>query len=115
MMWPTTIASTKALTVASVVAIERRVVQLGKRRLRHDAKQQRRQRNVEQEEIHPAKARFRQPLCLAAGETDEDQAEIGKRKVEDIGHRQNVFSSVISGAWRRKSPPCVKVNSSYCP
>src|SRR3954447_16191566 len=94
---------------------EWRVVQFGKWCLRHDAKQQRRQRNVQQEEVHPGEARFRQPSGLAAGKADENQAKIGKREVEDIDHLENVFSSVISGAWRRTWLPHVKVNSSCCP
>src|SRR5439155_25459059 len=87
----------------------------GKRCLGHDAEQQRRQRNVQQEESSSRRGPIPEAPGLAAGKADEDQAEIGKREVEDIDHLENVFSSVISGVWRRTWPPHVKVNSSYCP
>ena len=48
---------------------EWRVVQFRERRFRHDPEQQRRQRHVEQEEIHPGEAGFRQSLGVRLGVT----------------------------------------------
>jgi heat shock protein HspQ len=85
---------------------EWRVVQLGERRFRHDDEQQRRQRDIEQEEIHPGEAGFRQAPGLAAGKADEDQAEIRHCKIENVDHFQGIFSPV------RYSGQEDKVNSS---
>ena len=64
---------------------------------KRDAEQERRQRDIQQEEIHPGETGFRQPFGLAAGKTDEDQAEIGQRQIEYISHAGSVFSSMFSG------------------
>lgn len=78
---------------------EWRVIEFRERRLGHDAEQQRRQRDVEQEEVHPGEAGFRQPLGFAAGEANEDQAEIyGSYKIEDVYHGEGLL-----GAPRRAS------------
>jgi 2-polyprenyl-6-methoxyphenol hydroxylase-like FAD-dependent oxidoreductase len=50
----------------------------------------------EQEEVHPGETGFGQPFGFAAGKTNEDQAEIGNWKIEDIGHAGSVFSSTFS-------------------
>jgi hypothetical protein len=92
-----------------------RVVEFRKRRLRHDAEQQGRQRNVEQEEVHPGQACFRQVFGFSAGKADEDQPEIRQRQIEDIHHGQNVFFFVArleSGARRVSSG---RVKSAVCP
>ncbi len=113
---PASMARTKADMVPSVVAIRNGGLFSSENgRFGHDAEQQRRQRNIEQEEIHPGEAGFRQPLGLAAGKTDEDQAEIGNRKVKNIGHAGKVFSSAFSGRWRRIRQPDLRVNSTFCP
>jgi hypothetical protein len=83
-----------------------RVVEFRKRRFRHDAEQERRQRCVEQEEIHPGEAGFRQSFGLAAGEADEDQAEIWQCEIEDIDHETRLPGSVFRrvAAWNRSKP-----------
>jgi hypothetical protein len=70
-----------------------RVVQLRERGFRHDPEQQRRERRVEQEKIHPGQAGVGQALGLAAGKADEDQAEIGYGEINDIDHFGVIFSS----------------------
>ena len=72
---------------------EWRVIEFRERRLGHDAEQQRRQRYVEQEEVHPGEAGFRQPLGFTAGEANEDQAEIRQRKIEDVYHGKGLFGA----------------------
>lgn len=71
------------------------VVELRKRCFRHDDEQQGRQRHVEQEEVHPSEAGFRQLLRLAAGEADENQAEIRHRKIENIDHFKERFGRLL--------------------
>jgi hypothetical protein len=74
-----------------------------------------RQRNIEQEEIHPGEAGFRQPLVLPQAKPMKDQAEIGNRKVKNTGHAGRVFSSAFSGGWRRIRQPDLRANSTICP
>ena len=52
---------------------------------------------------------------LAAGKPDEDQAELGNRKVKNIGHAGKVFSSAFSGGWRLIRQPDLRANSTFCP
>jgi hypothetical protein len=53
------------------------------------------QRNIEQEEVHPRQTLFRQTLGLAAGEADEDQAEIRQCEIEDVDRGRVTFSSFV--------------------
>src|SRR6185437_535111 len=71
------------------------VVQFSKRRFRHDDEQQRRQRHVEQKEVHPGEAGFRQALRLTAGEADENQAEIRYGEIENIDHFKGGFGKLL--------------------
>jgi hypothetical protein len=70
-----------------------RVVELRKRRFRHDDEQQRRQRHVEQEKIHPGEAGFRQRFDLPTGVANENQAEIRDCKIDDIEHFYMIFGA----------------------
>jgi hypothetical protein len=70
---------------------EWRIVEFGERRSRHDPEQQRRQRHVEQEEVHPGEPGLRQRLGSPAGVADEDQAEIGYRQIDYIDHAEMNF------------------------
>jgi hypothetical protein len=56
------------------------------RRLRDDAIEQRRQRHVEDEEVHPGEARLRDCLELPAAKPQEDQAEERQRQIDDLEH-----------------------------
>ena len=87
---------------------ERRIVQLLERRLCKRSKEQRWQRHVEQEKIHPLQAGFRQPLILPARIADEDQPEIRKGKIQNIDHWDTLImprgSREPTAAQRRPSP-----------
>jgi hypothetical protein len=78
-------AATKAVTVPSVVAIKNGGLFSSANGV-FDDEQQCRQRHVEQEEVHPGEASFRQALRLAAGEANENQAEIRHGEIENIDH-----------------------------
>ena len=72
---------------------ERDVVEFLERCPRHDAEEQCRQRHIEQEEVHPRQPVLRQGLGLAAGEPDENQAEIRQCEIENVDHRDGSFST----------------------
>ena len=77
----------KAQNVASVVANTKSTwASLLQRRLRQDAVEQRRQRHIDDEEIHPGQRGIGDLLELAAGKTDEDQPEKRQRQIEDVDH-----------------------------
>src|SRR6266850_511349 len=86
-----------------------RVVEFLERRFRHDSKQQRGQRNIEQKEVHPCQTRFRQTLGPATGEANEDQAEIRQRQVENVDHGDTSFSSLLAPDRQRGGPAKAKV------
>jgi hypothetical protein len=87
----------KALMVPRMVAIKNGgLLSSSNGVFRHDSKQQRGQQNVEQKEVHPCQTGFRQTLGPAAGEADEDQAEIRQRQVENIDHGDPSFSSLLA-------------------
>ena len=60
--------------------------ELGERGLRQDAVEQRRQRHVEDEEIHPGQRGIGDLLELAAGKSDENQPEKRKRQIKNVDH-----------------------------
>ena len=60
--------------------------ELLERRPGEDAEEQRRQRHVEDEDVHPREPRIGDAPPLAAGKADEDDAEEGEREVEDREH-----------------------------
>jgi len=62
------------------------VVELLERGLRQDAKEQRRQRQIDDEKIHPGQTAVGDAFVPSAGKSEEDQAEIGQREVEDVDH-----------------------------
>jgi hypothetical protein len=93
---------------------EWRVVEFLKRRLRGDAEQQRRQRDIEQEEVHPGQTLLRKALGLAAGVADEDQAEIRQREIENGDHGETSLFIVVGPDRQWDGSATAKVNSAVC-
>src|SRR6185312_15872679 len=82
------------------------LAELLQRGLREDAVEQRRQRHVNDEVVHPAERGVGDLLDPAAGETDEDEAEERQSEVEDVDHSADLRrpwaarAAPIFGAWR---------------
>src|SRR6185312_8501076 len=71
-------------------------------RLRENAIKQARQRDVDDEEVHPCEARFRDLLVFAASEPKEDQAEEREREIDHIEHVVKfVRARMVLATWRR--------------
>ncbi len=65
---------------------EARVGELIKGRLRDDAVEQRRQRHVDDEEIHPGEPAIGDRLEFSARQSEEDQTEERQRQIDDVEH-----------------------------
>ena len=104
----TTAASTRK--VPSVVArMNAHVVELLERRLGQDAEEQRRQRQIDDEKIHPRQAAVGNALEPPTGEAQEDQAEIGQREVEDVDH-SGAFGAIPKCQRRTWRGACFPLN-----
>ena len=77
----------KAQNVASVVAkMKSTCASCSNGVCGKNAVEQRRQRHIDDEEIHPGQRGIGNLLELAAGEADEDQPEIRQREIENVDH-----------------------------
>src|SRR4249919_3849898 len=86
--------------------------QLFQRRLRDDPIEQRRQRNIKNEEVHPSEPGIRYRLEFLAAKPEEDQAKKRQRQIDDFEHpaayrlplRWSIFLRLlVKAAWPSSS------------